>query len=92
MLHTELNSLKRPSLLLNAARSAVGSCSIDALLQRLTNFGLIQNKRNPWRDLMNFEREQDHMRRQASPSYSVALHIECLVALMVLATKQIECD
>ncbi len=77
-----LNDLRRPRLLIRAARIGVQDYRRDPHLHRLLGYGALPRSGAAIMKLMELETDLDNRRRSADAGYSVARHVELLVALM----------
>ena len=81
-----LNALRRPRLLIRAARHGVAEYNRTRDLRRVIRAeGSVSPARAVSR-LMALEAEQEATRQAGDASYSVARHVEILIALMAEAT------
>jgi hypothetical protein len=78
-----LANLRRPRLLMRAARFGLGDYRRDRDLRRLVRCGLSPEDTVP--SLMSVEAELEETRLAGDLSYSVARHIEVLIALLAEA-------
>lgn len=78
-----LANLRRPRLLMRAARFGLGDYRRDRDLRRLVRCGLSPEDTVP--SLMSVEAELEETRLAGDMSYSVARHIEVLIALLAEA-------
>ncbi|MCT4553785.1 MAG: DUF6477 family protein [Pelagimonas sp.] len=77
-----LNDLRRPRLLIRAARIGAQDYRRDAQLHRLLGYGGLPRHGAALMRLMELEGEQNERRKSADAGYSVARHVELLVAMM----------
>lgn len=80
---TILANLRRPRLLMRAARFGLGDYRRERDLRRLVRCGLSPEDTVP--SLMSVEAELEETRLAGDMSYSVARHIEVLIALLAEA-------
>lgn len=80
-----LAGLRRPRLLVQAARFGLGDYRRDRDLGRLLQGSRPDSAAEVIDRLMAFEDAEDLRRRTGDASYSVARHIELLIALMAEA-------
>ena len=80
---TILASLRRPRLLMHAARFGLGDYRRDRDLRRLVSCGSSPQDTVP--SLMSVEEEMEATRLAGDASYSVVRHIEVLIALLAEA-------
>jgi hypothetical protein len=78
-----LANLRRPRLLMRAARFGLGDYRRERDLRRLVRCGLSPEDTVP--SLMSVEAELEETRIAGDASYSVARHIEVLIALLAEA-------
>jgi hypothetical protein len=78
-----LANLRRPRLLMNAARFGLGDYRRERDLRRLVRCGLSPMDTVP--SLISVEAELEETRLAGAASYSVTRHIEVLVALLAEA-------
>ncbi|CAN1534596.1 hypothetical protein MCELHM10_01522 [Paracoccaceae bacterium] len=75
-----LATLRRPRLLLRAARFGLGDYRRDRDLRRLVKCGHSPEETVPW--LISSEEHLEATRLSGDASYSVARHIDVLIALL----------
>lgn len=80
-----LKDLRRPSLLIRAARHGLTEYRRDRDLKRLMRMGALPSPERALRVLLVEEAEIEGNRQNGSACYSVARHIEVLIALMAEA-------
>ncbi len=80
-----LQSLRRPGLLIRAARAGLPEYRRTLHLQRLLGPGTPPRPGAALMRLMELEAEQDEKRRADHASYSIARHVELLAAMMAEA-------
>ncbi len=80
-----LPSLRRPRLLISAARFGLGKYNRECVLPRIFDGPPPMPGRRCLADLACREAEQDHARRKGAATYSVAAHVEILTALIAEA-------
>ena len=78
-----LATLRRPRLLMRAARFGLGDYRRDRDLRRLVRCGHSPEETVP--SLMSAEEELEATRQSGDASYSVARHIDVLIALLAEA-------
>ncbi|WP_039018061.1 DUF6477 family protein [Halocynthiibacter namhaensis] len=81
-LMTFLNTLRRPRLLIRAARFGLTSYSRERDLLRLVNDEKLPGPGRAVTQLMNVEGDMEERRKTGDASYSIARHVELLIALM----------
>lgn len=81
----DLTQLRRPRLLVRAARFGLGDYRRDRDLLRLLQGSRPENTLAVIDRLMELEEAEDTRRRTGDAGYSVARHIELLIALMAEA-------
>jgi hypothetical protein len=80
---TILANLRRPRLLMNAARFGLGDYRRERDLRRLVRCGLSPMETVP--SLISVEAELEETRLAGGATYSVTRHIEVLIALLAEA-------
>lgn len=78
-----LSSLRRPRLLMHAARFGLGEYRRDRDLRRLVSCGSSPEETVP--TLLSREEEMEATRKAGDAGYSVTRHIEVLIALLAEA-------
>lgn len=81
-LMTMLSTLRRPRLLIRAARHGVQEYNRDRHLQRLLGYGSLPRPAAALLRLVEIERELDEQRRSDDAAYSVVRHLDLLIAMM----------
>lgn len=79
---TQLSHLRRPRLLVRAARIAAQDYRRTARLPRLLGYGVTPRSGDAVVRLMALEAEMNEKRETGDASYSIAGHVEILTALM----------
>ena len=79
---TFISSLRRPRLLVRAARLGLQDYSRDRCLRRLMPGEALPKPGQALQALAQRESEINETRREGSAAYSVARHIELLIALI----------
>ena len=79
---SRLSALRRPRLLIRAARHGISDYDRETALDRLIEPGLSDTDENILTALLSAEAEVECHRREGHATYSIARHIELLVALM----------
>ena len=79
---SHIHQLKRPPLLVRAARFGVDEYARDTHLRRLLKTEPLPPAGQALIQLMELERELDDKRIAAGGDYSVARHVELLIAIM----------
>lgn len=77
-----LNSLRRPQLLIRAARYGAQEYRRDRHLQRLLGYGTLPRPAAAIMRLMELERTLDDQRREDDAGYSLPRHVDVLIAMM----------
>lgn len=77
-----LRELRRPRLLIRAARIGAQDYRRDPQLSRLLGYGQLPRSGAALIRLMEMETELDGQRRKGESGYSVSRHVEILVAMM----------
>ncbi|MDP5216309.1 DUF6477 family protein [Ruegeria sp. 2205SS24-7] len=81
-LTTMLSTLRRPRLLIRAARHGVQEYSRDRHLPRILGYGTLPRPAATLMRLMELERELNEQRRSDDAGYSVIRHLDLLIAMM----------
>ena len=81
-LMTMLSTLRRPRLLIRAARFGAQDYNRDRHLQRLLGYGALPRPAAALMRLMEMERCLDDQRRQEDAGYSLTRHLDLLIAMM----------
>ncbi|KUJ86105.1 hypothetical protein AVO45_03840 [Ruegeria marisrubri] len=79
---TQLSTLRRPRLLIRAARIGAREYNRDRHLQRLLGYGTLPIPGSALMKLMDMERQVDDLRREEDAAYSLVRHLDLLIALM----------
>lgn len=77
-----LNSLKRPRLLIRAARFGLADYNRDRDLRRLMRLAATPSPAKALDGLISTEAELENTRTTGAAAYSIARHVEVLIALM----------
>ena len=77
-----LNSLRRPRLLIRAARLGAEEYRRDRHLQRLLGYGSLPRSAVALMRLIEIEREMNDQRREADAGYSLSRHLDVLIAMV----------
>ncbi|MCC1492559.1 DUF6477 family protein [Cognatishimia sp. F0-27] len=77
-----LSTLRRPRLLIRAARIGSEEYRRDPHLHRLIGYGRLPRPGKALMTLMEIEGELNDQRRAQAASYSISKHVEILVAMM----------
>ncbi|TCL09308.1 hypothetical protein BXY66_1353 [Shimia isoporae] len=77
-----LNTLKRPRLLIRAARAGCENYRRDTHLQRHLGPGKLPKHAKAMRQLIEKEAQLDEARKQKATGYSLVAHVDVLIALM----------
>lgn len=80
-----LKSVQRPRLLVEAARHGVSSYRRERHLRRLLDLPVLPGPRQASLQLLCLEQAHDAARAAGAAGYSVARHLEVLIALMAEA-------
>ena len=81
-IHGALARLRRPPLLVRAARLGLSGYARDAALPRLLGAGRVPPVRAALAQLIEMERAQDAARRKGGATYRAADHVALLIAVM----------
>lgn len=79
---TRLNALRRPKLLIRAARFGAAEYRRDTQLPRLLGYGATPRCADALMRLMAREAEINDKRKKGDAGYSIAQHVEILTAVM----------
>jgi len=77
-----VTALRRPRLLVRAARCGAADYRRDRHLQRLLGYGSLPRPAPALMRLMDIESELDSQRREGDTAYSLVRHIDVLIAMM----------
>lgn len=77
-----LTALRRPRLLIRAARFGQTNYNRDRHLQRILGYGSLPRPAAALVKLMELEREIDEQRRADDAGYSLSRHVDLLIAMM----------
>ena len=77
-----LNALRRPRLLIRAARIGAQEYCRDRHLRRLLGYGALPRPAAALMRLIELERGQDEQRRDDDAGYSLTRHLDILIAMM----------
>ncbi|PYC48355.1 hypothetical protein DI396_05025 [Litorivita pollutaquae] len=80
-----LTTLRRPRLLIRAARIGMEDYRRDHHLRRLLGHGALPRSGAALLRLMEMEADLNDLRRQSNASYSVINHVDLLIAMMAEA-------
>lgn len=80
-----LNSLRRPPLLIRAARIGLPDYRRDVHLRRHLGYGPLPRSAAALALLMGIEADLDRARQARATEYSVARHVDVLIAMMAEA-------
>jgi hypothetical protein len=81
-IHTLLATLHRPRLLMRAARIGAQSYRRDGHLPRLLGYGILPRHGQALMRLLDIEAELEAHRTQFGAAYSVARHVDVLIAII----------
>ena len=81
-LSTTLSALRRPRLLIRAARLGARDYCRDRHLQRILGYGAMPRPAAAVIRLMERERTMDDLRRADAAGYSLSQHLDILIALI----------
>lgn len=81
-IRSALTALRRPTLLIRAARFGLASYDRDAVLKRIFGMAVPPTGRSCISRLLEIEAEMDTTRRNGDATYSIARHVEALIAVM----------
>lgn len=77
-----VQSLRRPRLLLQAARHGLSDYNRDRVLRRITRAASLPCPQGAVASLLTVEAQLEQARRTEDAGYSVARHVEVLIALL----------
>ncbi|MBJ6371544.1 DUF6477 family protein [Sedimentitalea arenosa] len=77
-----LNALRRPQLLIRAARHGAQEYRRDRHLQRLLGYGTLPRPSAAIMRLMDLERTLNDQRQEDDAGYSLTRHLDILIAMM----------
>lgn len=77
-----LNALRRPRLLIRAARIGARDYSRSRHLQRLMGYGALPQPGPALLRLIEMENTLEEMRRNSDTGYSLTRHLDVLIAMM----------
>ncbi|MBC7132641.1 MAG: hypothetical protein H5U16_05990 [Roseovarius sp.] len=81
-IQTRLGQLRRPPLMVRAARIGAAGYDRDRDLARLLGVGVAPPPIVALRHLLSIEAEAEHARRARAAGYRAARHVEILIAIM----------
>lgn len=81
-LMTMVSQLRRPRLLIRAARFGQAEYNRDRHLQRILGYGKLPRPAAALMRLMELERVLDEQRRADDAGYSLPRHVDLLIAMM----------
>lgn len=84
-LMTMLSALRRPRLLIRAARFGQQDYNRERHLQRILGYGALPRPAAALMKLMELEREVDEQRRTDDEGYSLTRHVDLMIAMMAEA-------
>ncbi|WP_342777311.1 DUF6477 family protein [Ruegeria sediminis] len=79
---TTLSTLRRPRLLIRAAKFGTQEYNRDRHLQRLFGYGTLPTSGAALMKLLDMERELNDQRRDDGAAYSLARHLDVLIAIL----------
>ncbi len=82
---TPLTPLRRPKILIQAARAGLGKTCPDTLLKRVLGSGATGTLDRQLHAILEKESEFEAHRKSDRPGYNVAGHVQCLIAVFTLA-------
>jgi len=77
-----ITTLRRPRLLVRAAKIGSNDYDRDRHLHRILGYGTLPGPGAALMRLMDIEREVDALRREDDTAYSLVRHLDLLIALM----------
>ncbi len=81
-LMTMISTIRRPRLLIRAARFGAQEYNRDRHLQRVLGYGALPRPAAALMRLMEVERVLDDQRRDDDAGYSLTRHLDVLIAMM----------
>ena len=81
-LRCHLQAMKRPALLIRAARFGLSEYSRQRDLRRLTRVAVPKSPRRALRTLLALEERVEERRLRGDVNYSLPRHVDLLIALM----------
>lgn len=75
-------ALRRPRLLIRTARLGVDAYRRDGHLQRLLGYGTVPRSAPALIRLIEMEADENDLRRTGDAAYSLARHVDLLIAMM----------
>ena len=81
-LRNPLESLRRPRLLINAARFGLSDYDREAVLARILGRPALKDDRFYLNELLELEATQNDKRLARDAQYSIARHVDLMVALI----------
>lgn len=81
-LHSMIGALRRPRILIRAARIGAQDYRRDRHLQRLLGYGALPRPAAALMRLIEIERLLDDQRRDDDAGYSLTRHLDVLIAMM----------
>lgn len=79
---TMLNALRRPRMLIRAARFGADEYHRDRHLQRILGYGRLPRSGAALMKLMDIEGGLNQQRRENDAAYSLTRHLDVLIAMM----------
>ncbi|MCR9126421.1 MAG: DUF6477 family protein [Rhodobacteraceae bacterium] len=79
---TMMTTLRRPRLLIRAARHGAQDYRRDRHLQRLLGYGRLPRSGEALMRLVEIEAQQNERRQTGDASYSLLRHLDVLIAMM----------
>lgn len=81
-IHSLLASLRRPHLLMRAARIGAQDYRREVQLPRLLGYGVLPRHADALIRLIDTEQEIESQRTSADPCYNVVSHVEIMIAIV----------
>ncbi|WP_286193489.1 DUF6477 family protein [Tropicibacter sp. R16_0] len=81
-LMTMISTIRRPRLLIRAARHGAQEYNRNRHLQRILGYGSLPRPAAALMRLMEVERALDEQRREDDAGYSLSRHLDVLIAMM----------
>ena len=80
-----VHALRRPSLLIRAARLGISDYNRDRVLKRLTRSTSVPGPKGAITSLLTVEATLESARQAGDAAYSVSRHVEVMIALLAEA-------
>ena len=77
-----LHAVRRPPLLMRAARIGAEAYVRDIHLPRLLGYGVLPRHGHALMKLMDMEANLNDLRKNGNASYSLVRHVDCMIAIL----------